>query len=105
MLPELALSSKRITNLDYLMVSDDKDQIYKNLKSKSKQNNTNFTNISNPSSKFLTVHSSEKINLYSAMCTDCHHEIKLNFEPDSNEPFYCDYCANNHRIQHFKNNV
>ncbi len=84
------------------MVSDDKEKIYKNLKEKEHKRRENITQYSKPSSKFASIPSSEKINLYSAICSECHSEVKVNFEPVSTEPFYCDFCFNNHRIHHSK---
>ena len=84
------------------MVKDDKDQIYKNLKPKTSDANTGMQTNIKPSSKFLSVPSSEKVNLYSAICSDCHSEVRVNFEPIETEPFYCDFCFNNHKIHHFK---
>ncbi len=84
------------------MVSDDKKPIYKNLKISSNTKNSELKSHISTSSKFVSIPSGEKINLYSAICVDCHHEVKVNFEPVSTEPFYCDYCFNNHRIQHHK---
>lgn len=80
------------------MVSDDKHDVYKKLKNSTKHQNYPSINHTRPSSKFTSVPTGEKINLYSAICADCHHEVKVNFEPVPNEPFYCDYCLNNHRI-------
>lgn len=81
------------------MVSDDKKDIYEKLNNKSKassdQNNSSY---SKTSSKFMVVPSNDRVNLYSAICTECHAEVKVNFEPTPNEPFFCDYCINNHRI-------
>ena len=84
------------------MVSDDKNKIYKNLKSSGSTKKDSMGSYSKPSSKFASVPSSEKINLYSAICSDCHSEVKINFEPVKTEPFYCDYCFSNHRIHHSK---
>lgn len=84
------------------MVSDDKDKIYKNLKARKAMTGENMGSYSKTSSKFASIPSSEKINLYSAICSDCHSEVKVNFEPVTTEPFYCDFCFNNHRIHHSK---
>lgn len=83
------------------MVSDDKDKIYRDLRIKKQSALENKANPIKPSSKFSTVPRGDKINLYSAICSDCHHEVKINFEPTKTEPFYCDYCFNKHRIHHF----
>ena len=89
------------------MVKDDKDSLYKHLNRKVQSNNSNENNSSNyskPSSKFSTIPSNDRINLYSATCAECHHEVRVNFEPVLTEPFYCDFCYNNHRIHHHTDN-
>jgi CxxC-x17-CxxC domain-containing protein len=75
------------------MGSDDKEIIYKNFNKIIK----NTSNYVKPFSKFNSIPSNDKINLYSAICTDCHTEFRTNFEPVDSKPFYCDYCYNHHR--------
>lgn len=82
------------------MVSDDKNNIYKNIKVDPSTRKSESSKLTKPSSKFLKVPSSEKVNLYTAICTDCHHEVRVNFEPVKTEPFYCDYCFQNHKDDH-----
>ena len=77
------------------MVSDDKKEVYKGLVNSSEPKNPNY---SKTSSKFMSVPSTDRVNLYSAICSECHVEVKVNFEPVKNQPFLCDYCYKNHRI-------
>ena len=84
------------------MVKDDKHKAYRDINSITNNVNSGKQNFTKPSSKFVDVPSSEKVNLYSAICSDCHSEVRVNFQPVTTEPFYCDLCFSNHRIHHFK---
>lgn len=85
------------------MVSDDKNTVYKNINKNKRLSSSN--NYPKSSSKFVSVPSSERISLYDAICSDCHAEVKVNFQPVSDKPFYCDYCFNSHKLHDHRNNI
>lgn len=82
------------------MVNDDKQPVYKAINSEDLPTRQSSTSFRNPSSKFASIPSNDRIHLYKAICVDCHHEVQVNFEPAKDKPFYCDYCYVNHRVQH-----
>ena len=83
------------------MVSDDKKGMYRNISTNhdhgKKTTEDIKHNYSKPADKFASIPASN-VNLYTAICFDCHSEVKINFEPVADKPFYCDFCFNHHRI-------